>query len=229
MLESELFELLENTADAAYTVAVDGGICSWNTAAERLLGHAADEVIGRDVDDVLKARDTMGTRALAGGIDACTRSSELDQRCAPNFDLEVETRSGERLWVNVSTISFDNPRTQRQLIVRLMRNVDQQRRKEMLLSRMITSARELVQLAQGSEGHAPVSPLSDQERRILGLFAEGNDREMIASTLCISDQTLRNHLHRINRKLRTRSRLEAVTHAQRRGLLDHWPASNGSN
>jgi DNA-binding CsgD family transcriptional regulator len=31
---------------------------------------------------------------------------------------------------------------------------------------------------------------------------------------------LRNHLHHINRKLRTHSRLEAVTHAQQRGLLD---------
>ena len=41
----------------------------------------------------------------------------------------------------------------------------------------------------------------------------------IARTLRISAQTLRNHLHRINRKLRTHNRLEAVTHAQRRGLL----------
>ncbi|HKU61032.1 MAG TPA: LuxR C-terminal-related transcriptional regulator [Gemmatimonadales bacterium] len=41
-----------------------------------------------------------------------------------------------------------------------------------------------------------------------------------ARRLKISAQTLRNHLHHINRKLRTHNRLEAVTHAQRRGLLD---------
>ena len=50
--------------------------------------------------------------------------------------------------------------------------------------------------------------------------ADDSNPTTIARTLRISAQTLRNHLHRINRKLRTHNRLEAVTHAQRRGLLD---------
>jgi PAS domain S-box-containing protein len=220
MLESELFALLEHTADAAYTVTSDGDICSWNHAAEELLGYSADEVMNRNIDEVLKARDSMGTTALAGGSDATTRSwSELSGG-VPNFDLEVETRDSEKLWVNVSTIVFNNTRTGRQLFVRLMHDVDQQHRREELLSRMIDTARQLVQLAEASSGHAPVTPLSDQERRILSLFAEGNDPATIAGKLSISGQTLRNHLHHINRKLRTHNRLEAVTHAQRRGLID---------
>lgn len=36
----------------------------------------------------------------------------------------------------------------------------------------------------------------------------------------LGGQTLRNHLHHINRKLHTHTRLEAVTHAQRRGLIE---------
>ncbi|MEO7963967.1 MAG: LuxR C-terminal-related transcriptional regulator [Gemmatimonadaceae bacterium] len=36
----------------------------------------------------------------------------------------------------------------------------------------------------------------------------------------MSPQTLRNHLRHIKQKLRTHNRLEAVTHAQRRGLID---------
>jgi PAS domain-containing protein len=36
MLETELFALLEQTADVAYTVTEGGEICSWNGAAERL-------------------------------------------------------------------------------------------------------------------------------------------------------------------------------------------------
>ena len=66
----------------------------------------------------------------------------------------------------------------------------------------------------------PIDPLSDQERRILKLFADGSNATIIARKLDISAQTLRNHLHHINRKLRTHNRLEAVTHAQRRGLID---------
>jgi DNA-binding CsgD family transcriptional regulator len=162
----------------------------------------------------------MGTSALAGGSDATARSWSQVSGGVPNFDLEVETRDAEKLWVNVSTIVFNNTRTGHQLFARLMHDVDQRLRKEELLARMIEAARQLVQLAETSSGHAPVTPLSDQERRILALFAEGNDPATIATRLSISAQTLRNHLHHINRKLRTHNRLEAVTHAQRRGLID---------
>jgi PAS domain S-box-containing protein len=220
MLESELFALLEHTADAAYTVTTDGEICSWNHAAEELLGYSAEEVLHRNIDDVLKARDSMGTDALAGGSEATARSWNGMSGGVPNFDLEVETSAAQKLWVNVSTIVFNNTRTGRQLFVRLMHDVDQRHRNEELLARMIEAARQLVQLAETSSGHAPVTPLSEQERRILALFAEGNDPGTIAGRLNISAQTLRNHLHHINRKLRTHNRLEAVTHAQRRGLID---------
>ena len=220
MLESELFELLEHTADAAYTVTIDGEICSWNRAAERLLGYPEKEVLHKNIEDVLKARDAMGTSALAGGREATTRNWDDLSGGVSNFDLEVQTRSGEKIWVNVSTIVYNNTRTGRQLFARLMHDVDQRHRNEELLARMIEAARDLVQLAETSSSHAPVTPLSEQERRILTLFAEGHDPATIAGKLSISAQTLRNHLHHINRKLRTHNRLEAVTHAQKRGLID---------
>lgn len=220
MLETELFALLEQTADAAYTVTEGGEICSWNAAAERLFGYRASEVLHRNIDEVLEARDTLGTTALAGGADAATRRRHDTSGGIPNFDLEVRTRSGGRIWVNVSTIVFDNQRTGRRLFVRLERDVDQRRRNEERFYRMVEVARQLVALAGDASHHAPVEPLSEQERRILKLFAEGRNSTTIARKLSISAQTLRNHLHHINRKLRTHTRLEAVTHAQQRGLID---------
>jgi PAS domain S-box-containing protein len=220
MLESELFALLEHTADAAYTVTTDGEICSWNRAAELLLGYPANEVLHLNIDDVLKARDAMGTHALAGGSDATARNWQETTGGVPNFDLEVQIRTSEKMWVNVSTIVFNNSRTGRQLFVRLMHDVDKRHRSEQLVKRITEVARELLLLSESASSLAPVTPLSDQERRILALFAEGNDPGTIAATLNISAQTLRNHLHHINRKLRTHNRLEAVTHAQRRGLID---------
>ena len=220
MLEVELFALLENTSDAAYTVDTDGAICSWNRSAERLLGYASDEAVGRNVDELLKARDAMGTPALAGGSESSTRNWNGLPDGIPNFELEVETRNTERIWVDVSTIVYDNTRTGRRLFVRLMHDVDQRHRNEVLLSRMIDAAKELVEMSEESSGHAPVNPLSEQERRVLSMFAEGRDAPTIAETLNISAQTLRNHLYNVNRKLRTHNRLEAVTHAQRRGLID---------
>ncbi len=220
MLETELFALLERTADAAYTVTDGGEICSWNGAAELLFGYPAKDVVGRNIDDVLEARDALDTNALAGGREAATRRWDGTTGGISNFDLAVHTRTGDRLWVNVSTIVFDNARTGRRLFVRLAREIAQRRRNEDLLKRMVEVARQVVSLVDDASQHAPVELLSEQESRILKLFAEGSNSATIARRLSISAQTLRNHLHHINRKLRTHNRLEAVTHAQRRGLLD---------
>jgi len=220
VLETELFALLEQTADAAYTVTTEGEICSWNRAAERLFGYPAAEVLGRHIEKVLDAFDALGTEPLVGTDDSAVRDPELSGNGIPPFDLDVRTRSGARIWVNVSTIVFDNRRTGRRLLVRLARDITQSRLNTTLVNRMLDAARQLVALADDPSQHAPVELLSDQERGILKLLATGHNSTSIARKLGISAQTLRNHLHHINRKLRTHSRLEAVTHAQQRGLID---------
>jgi DNA-binding CsgD family transcriptional regulator len=68
-----------------------------------------------------------------------------------------------------------------------------------------------------------VAALSKQEAQIPKLFASGKNSSEIAKSLEISLQTLRSHLHRINRKLRSHNRLEAVMHA-----IQRW-SSSGKN
>lgn len=220
MLERELFALLEHTGDAAYAVTPDGEIRAWNGAAARLFGYAADAVLHKKIHAVLGARDALGTEALAGGRAAATRHLKAARAGLPSFDLEVQTRSGARMWVNVSTILWENTRTGQPLLIRLARDITQRKREEVLFARMSELARQVAALTADASDYAPVEPLTDQERRILRCFAAGDSSARIARDLAISPQTLRNHLHRINRKLRTHNRLEAVTHAQRRGLLD---------
>lgn len=221
MLEAELFALLENTADAAYTVDMDGTVTSWNRAAERLFGFEASAVLRRKIDDVLQAEDVLGTEPLVGGTDAAARHWDPDNGGIPNFDLHVRARDGRSIRINVSTIVFDNPRTGHRMFIRLVRDVTARRTKERVLERMQEIAREMLSLSvDTTDPHSPIEPLSEQERRILRMFAEGRSAAAISRELNISSQTLRNHLHHINRKLRTHNRLEAVTHAQRRGLID---------
>lgn len=222
MLESELFALLEHTADAAYSVTAGGVVRSWNAAAERLFGHPARSVLGRDINAVLDARDDLGTPALAGGTAAATRPTQrsLAGKSIPHFDLEVRTRSGERIWINVSTIVYDAPRTRERLFVRLARDITVRRHREQVSARLLQAARDVVALVEVAPDAARVETLTEQERRILRLFAQGRNPATIIRRLDISAQTLRNHLHHINRKLRTHSRVEAVTHALQRGLLD---------
>ncbi|HEY7566065.1 MAG TPA: LuxR C-terminal-related transcriptional regulator [Gemmatimonadaceae bacterium] len=219
MLEPELFALLEQTADAAYTVTEQGEICSWNRAAERMFGYPAGEVLGRHIEEVLDAFDSLGTEPFVGGAETAVRDKRMSGRGIPHFDLDVRTRSGARLWINVSTIVFNNPRTGRRLLIRLARDITSTRHNATLFNRMLEVARQVVALPDDVSQQAPVETLTNHERQILKLFAEGKNSASIARKLRISAQTLRNHLHHINRKLRTHSRLEAVTHAQRRGLI----------
>jgi DNA-binding CsgD family transcriptional regulator len=169
---------------------------------------------------VLNAHDGLGTPALAGGTDAAVRQWNADSGGIPHFDLNVQNKDGARIWINVSTIVFDNARTGRRLFVRIARDVDHRRQREQLFDKVIEAARDVVAIADDKTDYAPVDTLSEQERRILKLFAVGGSPASIAGQLVISPQTLRNHLHHINRKLRTHNRLEAVTHARMRGLID---------
>lgn len=220
MLEPELFALFEHTSDAAYAVTEEGEILSWNAAAEALFGYAAEEVLHRKIEEVFDARDDLGTRALAGGADAATRQWDGTSGGVPLFDVRLRTRSGALIWVSISTVVYHNRRTGRRLFMRLARDGTQAHLQAERFTHAVESARQLVALADAPPRHAPVSPLSEQECRILKLFAGGSNSTAIARTLGITAQTLRNHLHHINQKLRTRTRLEAVTHAQLRGLLN---------
>ncbi len=84
---------------------------------------------------------------------------------------------------------------------------------------MLRMSRQFNKVAEDSSPRvSPVAALSEQEVQILRLFASGKNSPEIAKSLQISLQTLRNHLHHINQKLRTHNRLEAVMHTIQRKL-----------
>lgn len=217
MLETELFAFLERTSDAAFAVTEQGVICSWNKSAERMFGYSQAEALERTCFELLHGLGALGTKVCMG---ECSVQQCAAQRMEiADFDLQVTIRSGDRLWINVSTIVFDEPRRSRRLIVHLARDVSHRKRNEELLAKMMEVSQQLAASAGELDGQAPVMPLSEQERRILRLFAKGRNSSEIARELGITLPTLRNHLHYINEKLRTHNRLEAVMHAMHRGLI----------
>jgi DNA-binding CsgD family transcriptional regulator len=131
----------------------------------------------------------------------------------------VKTRSGKRLWINVSTIAYNNERTGRKLLVHLARDITTQKKTEDLVTKVREFASQLHEQDSAITRPGPIECLSEQEKQVLRMFAEGKQSAKIAKTLCISSQTLRNHLYHINRKLRTHNRLEAVMHAIQRKLI----------
>lgn len=64
-----------------------------------------------------------------------------------------------------------------------------------------------------------LEPLTSREREVLALLAEGLPNKAIASTLGISDQTVKFHVAAIIAKLGAANRTDAVRRAVRRGLV----------
>jgi PAS domain S-box-containing protein len=217
MLENELFSFLENTTDAVFVVTEQGEVRYWNKSAEKLFGYPAVETKGKTCFELLHGIGALGTRVChenCSVLQCAGNSAEV-----PNFDLNVTSRSGERLWVNVSTVIFHNQRTGQRLLVHLAHDITEQKKQDDVVRQVLTLSKELASLGERIGRSAPVSPLSAQEVEILKMFASGSSPAKIAKKLKISSQTLRNHLHHINQKLRTHNRLEAVMHAMQRKLI----------
>jgi DNA-binding NarL/FixJ family response regulator len=77
--------------------------------------------------------------------------------------------------------------------------------------------------APAAEDGSPLGPLlmplSAREIEILDLVARGNSNKLIARELRISDQTVKNHISAILRKLEVNDRTEAVVYALRNGWI----------
>lgn len=217
MLERELFALLEGTADGAFAVDEQGLICSWNRAAEKLFGYKKSEVMAKPCAGLFQGRGSLGTQICAEPCSVI--ECAVEHREVSSYDMEVDTRSGKKVWVNVSILTFHDERTRRNLVVHLTRDVTARKNSEKLSEKLLNVAREISALPDNAEGLPPTSPLTEQERRILELLAKGKSPAQVARDLGIAPRTLRNHLHHANQKLHTRNRLEAVMQAARRGLI----------
>jgi DNA-binding NarL/FixJ family response regulator len=84
-------------------------------------------------------------------------------------------------------------------------------------SRMLSQFRHLGD--DGPEIEPLLVPLSSREMEILELVAQGNTNRQIAHALYLSDQTVKNHITSILRKLAVNDRTQAVVLALRQGWI----------
>lgn len=217
MLEKELFAFLDNTTEAAFAVRETAEVCFWNHAAEALFGYSEPQALGRTCCDLLHGVDSLGTQVRLNHAEI---ARVLDgQSNVPTFDLNVTTSRGERIWVSLSTLIYRNGRNDTSLVVHLAHDISARKKQEDILSSLTALCREVSSIAGDTADLAPVAVLSQHELQILRMFAAGQSSATVVKKLRITPQTLRNHLHHINCKLRTHNRLEAVTHAIQRRLI----------
>ncbi len=94
---------------------------------------------------------------------------------------------------------------------------------ENVLSRPFVASRVLDQFRELPDNPADAdvvfSPLTPREIEILDCVAQGNSNKEIAQILKISDQTVKNHITSILRKLAVNDRTQAVIYALRHGWI----------
>jgi len=84
-------------------------------------------------------------------------------------------------------------------------------------SRVLDQFRELA--AGDHDSESLFAPLTSREVEILDCIARGNSNKEIARILSISDQTVKNHITSILRKLMVNDRTQAVIYALRHGWI----------
>jgi DNA-binding NarL/FixJ family response regulator len=106
-------------------------------------------------------------------------------------------------------------------LVRLIRHVageEDEPAPAFVAARLLDDVR--VASRRGAATEEEFSPLSPREIEILGFVSQGLSNKEIASILHISDQTVKNNITSILRKLQVNDRTQAVIYALRHGWID---------
>jgi len=203
----DLAEALAQTADGLVAVDVFHRVVGWNQAASDLLGHSREEALGRPCCELLSWIDRHGNAVC--GPDCLSVALGAAGRVVANQEVLAHTKAGRRLWLQVSTVVVPAEfRSQARLI-------------HFLRGAVVTPGLEAA-LAHPAAPPAPAVPpddqLSDREREVLSLLAEGIATRDLARRLGISPATVRNHVQHVLDKLGVHSRTAAVVlHLQGRG------------
>jgi PAS domain S-box-containing protein len=207
---SGLDQALARAGDGAFVIGGDGRIMLWNRSAERVLGYAAHDVLGRPSCEVFAGYDDDGNRLCYQGchVMALVRMDEAIQ----SFDMRTRTKAGRPVWINVSVLCTTSERGV-PLTIHLFRDV--------------TATKELLALVHdrlsprptASPGGPEPAALSRRELEVLRLMTEGLNTKATAERLHVSRATVRNHVQNILGKLGVHSRLEAVAFAARHRLF----------
>ena len=210
------------THDGAFAVDPRQKIVYWSASAERLLGHAAKDVVGRPCYEILGGKDADNYRVCRP--DCPVMANARRGRPTPDYDLLCTALTGQETRVNVTVAVSRKNRNDFQVLY-LFRDVSERRRIEEFARKASITLHQLLDEANGDpveeleENPTPMPKLSRREIQVLRLLAAGTNTLQIAETLGIRPLTARNHVSRLLTKLGVDSRLQAVVYASRKGLI----------
>jgi DNA-binding NarL/FixJ family response regulator len=203
------------------------------------LGHC--EIVGESTNPAEILELARTTRADVALIDAgLTRTDALElayqlRHQAPHIAVIILTPSEdeERLFqsIKVGAAAYYTRNISPEELIEAVQRVtrgeylinDDVLSRPQIAGRVLKSFREMTVADEESDGANSgkdlYSPLSSREVEILDYIARGNSNKEIAKSLKISDQTVKNHITSILKKLSVNDRTAAVVHALRHGWI----------
>lgn len=179
-----------------FTFDADKRIRSWNKAAEEFTGITADEAVGRACWEVLCSHDEDGGLVCHAGCSFHRLLSERWPVTPPT--LVIKTATGTRR-AHVPMVVLQD--------------------RSMYAALMLEPADAGVPGDAPSADDGPPPSLTQRQRTVLAMLAQGTQARAIASELQLSELTVRNHIRAILRELGCTSQLAAVAKAHRFGLV----------
>jgi len=205
-----ILEYHSSRQQAAFACNQNGRIVDWNEGAERFLGHASADMIGRHCFEVLDGRDVFGNRFCH---ERCAIRSMIRRRePIKHWRLNYRTASAGRIDVSVSAVVVNGGKPADSIVVHVLEPIG-------------TAGDEFEPsvadkpLEDSVDKESDAVKLTARELEILRLMADGSNTSEMVSYLSISADTVRTHIRNILNKLNAHSRLAAVSRAIREHLL----------
>jgi PAS domain S-box-containing protein len=120
-----LYRLIVESAQdfAIFSMDMDGRILTWNTGAQRLIGYAPDEIIGRYAGIIFTPED------CAAGIDRAEMQTALERGRAEDERWHVR-KGGERFWASGLMMTLKDDAGQVQGLIKIIRDRTELRRSQ---------------------------------------------------------------------------------------------------
>ena len=215
-----LLENISNTADGVFAVDEDQRIVHWNAGAEKILGYSAKEMLGRFCFEFMKGVDEPSNEVCYLGcpIIDCAKGDYP----TPGRDVEVKAKDGTGRWLSVTHTYIRGKNRHLAAVVHIFRDITEGMEAIRTLERVSreVSAYDIPSAAKAPEIHHH-DELTEREKQVVTMLAQGEGTSGIAKKLMISNATARNHIQNILIKLNVHTRLEAVACVLRNRVIDH--------
>jgi PAS domain S-box-containing protein len=229
---TDMLKLLSNTADGVFAIDSECRFILWSKAAQEILGFTPNEVLGKFCYEVIPGKDPAGNLFCFSGCSVVTMAKK---GClVKNYDIQMSTKAGHQIWLNVSILLVPSPKLKGPVIVHLFRPIpcpgkaENREIIEDFTSRVLTTLGITGQKSSPHPASSPtqISSLTTREIEILRLIAQCLASKDIADKLCISHRTVRTHIQNILEKLQVHSKLEAVALAFQQNFFPSYPAEH---